>query len=141
MEVDYTIMGRLDGINDTTIWEWKCVGMLSLEHKLQLVIYAWLWRTFYESSEGVRLFKLINIRTGEVLQLDCALTILDDLVYTILVDKLNKVGRLSDADFIRICQEPLPRNDTYHSDEVECDSDGDVGEVDVNDLMEGMLVE
>lgn len=62
------IVGRLDGIDANRIWEFKIVRYLTTEHKLQLILYAWLWSKMHKNGEP-RKFYLFNIRTGEVLML------------------------------------------------------------------------
>lgn len=37
------IFGIIDCVDDNTIWELKCVQSLQIEHKLQLLIYSWIW--------------------------------------------------------------------------------------------------
>ena len=39
-----TLMGRFDAIDSDTIWEFKCVESFSLEHKLQLILYSYMWQ-------------------------------------------------------------------------------------------------
>ena len=52
------------------VYEVKCTSELALEHRLQLVVYAWLWRVYCRNAP-VR-FKLVNIKTGRVEKLDAA---------------------------------------------------------------------
>ena len=37
------ISARIDAFDDDNIYEFKCVNSLNLEHKLQLIMYVWLW--------------------------------------------------------------------------------------------------
>lgn len=37
--------GRMDVMNDDCIWEIKCVDTVTTEHFLQLVLYAWIWKS------------------------------------------------------------------------------------------------
>ena len=39
-----TLKGRFDAIDNDTLWEFKCVDSLSIEHKLQLIIYSYMWQ-------------------------------------------------------------------------------------------------
>ena len=39
----FKFSARVDLITKTTVWELKCTSKLSIEHLLQVVIYAWLW--------------------------------------------------------------------------------------------------
>ena len=96
-------LGRLDAIDNTTVWELKCVNDLMLEHKLQLVIYAWMWRMYRQDTDGLRIFKLMNIRTGEILKLNTSSYLIDDIVCALLTDKYGKVVTSSDTVFIEKC--------------------------------------
>ena len=51
----------IDGIDDNNIWEFKCVKELSIEHYLQLIIYAWIWRHTKQETLGKRKFFIMNI--------------------------------------------------------------------------------
>jgi len=57
---------RMDAMTDDTVWEFKCVDALEVEHLLQVIIYAWIWRHVCEPIRGPRVFKIMNIRTAEV---------------------------------------------------------------------------
>ena len=67
-ELIYT--GRVDAIDSKTIWEFKCVTNLRDEHKLQLVVYAWIWNNCMAKTKDSRKFKLMNIQTGEIFKLN-----------------------------------------------------------------------
>jgi hypothetical protein len=43
-----TIVGMVDILSPTTLWEIKCVNELTPNHLLQLATYAWLWKTTKE---------------------------------------------------------------------------------------------
>ncbi|NBO19313.1 MAG: DUF2075 domain-containing protein [Proteobacteria bacterium] len=53
---------RVDFITSTAIWEIKCTHLLSYEHFIQIVIYAFLWNISHEKPMQYYLF---NVRTGE----------------------------------------------------------------------------
>lgn len=63
------IKGIIDIIDDDTLWEVKCTDDLTNTHKLQLLLYAWLYNQKYPNERNKKKFKLINIKTGEVLEL------------------------------------------------------------------------
>ena len=94
------IIGFADLIDDDTLWELKCVDSLTAEHKIQLAVYAWLWRRTCEES---RRFCIHNIRTGEVLEL----TGLDNLDYVmdIVLDNHFKTAKAyTDEEFVERCK-------------------------------------
>ena len=99
------LFGRIDAIDDTTIWELKCVSELSLEHFLQLIVYAWCWKQSMEKTHGKRVFKLMNVRTNEVYILDTIVHEEDiDTVCTILFkNKYGTQSKLDDVSFITSC--------------------------------------
>ena len=97
--------GRIDAFDKETIFEIKCVDALILEHKLQLLIYAWMWNKKYEATYGPRNFKLLNTRSGEVLVLDSKSPLLNEAVYIMLHNKYGKSSPLEDAAFVKRCLE------------------------------------
>jgi hypothetical protein len=95
--------GRLDVFDERSVLEIKCVQALTLEHKMQLLVYAWMWKKqtdpFYTSKE----FKLVNIRTGEVYILDTCSHLIDEAIHILLENKYAKKDVLMDAEFIEMC--------------------------------------
>lgn len=65
----YRFQARIDLLTDCTLWEFKCTSKLSVEHMLQLVIYAWIWVHVYKTP---RKFCLFNIKTNELWELNTA---------------------------------------------------------------------
>ena len=96
--------GIVDAIDDATIWEFKCVEHLTTEHRLQLVIYAWIWKMLWQPTKGTRVFKLMNIRTGEVQVLDSNSTILDDVVIKLIETKYKTYEVFDDGEFLSNCE-------------------------------------
>ena len=94
------INGRLDAYNDDTVWEIKCVDSLQLEHYLQLVVYAWLWRQAFLETKGNRKFKLLNIRTGQVDNLDTSSIYIDEIIKVLVENKFGTVSKIDDEEFI-----------------------------------------
>ena len=43
-DVKFRFTARTDLITPSTVWEMKCTSKISIDHMLQVVIYAWLWR-------------------------------------------------------------------------------------------------
>lgn len=99
------LRGRLDAITSDTVWEFKCVDYLTIEHKLQLIIYYWMWEKANMSSKyGNKNFSLINIKSGEILQLDIKQYYLIEQIVDILFDeKYLKKKELSNNEFIEMC--------------------------------------
>ena len=101
-EVRFRFTVRVDLITKSTLWELKCTSQITMEHKIQVVIYAWLWRVLYSEEKE---FKIMNIRTGEILRLDTSLDDLTTLMVAILRGKYGKQVVLADGDFITNCRE------------------------------------
>ena len=95
------IAGRIDAFDNDNIYEFKCVSNISIEHKLQIIIYYWLWinsklKENYGDKNGI----IINIRTGETLKLKKDIYTINQIVELILNDKLTCVEELTDEEFI-----------------------------------------
>ena len=97
----------VDAISPDTIWEFKCVEALTTEHRLQLLIYAWIMRMILEPDEpqAQRQFKLLNIRTGEMQTLNHSSPLVDEIMVMILKAKYEKYVPKSDDEFVRDCLE------------------------------------
>jgi hypothetical protein len=139
------LRGRLDCITPDTVWEFKCVESLSIEHMIQLVIYAWIWNRMiqetsiladkkkqqqiqtalaasnlqpdntrskydaylertYRITRGdlyqFKKFKLMNIRNGEVRELDTTSHLINEIIEIILASKLQIRQQLTNEEFI-----------------------------------------
>jgi hypothetical protein len=92
----------VDAISPDTIWEFKCVEALTTEHRLQLLIYAWLIRMTGECNLNMK-FKLLNIRTGEMQTLNHSSTLVDKIMVMMLKAKFEKHVPKSDEEFVRNC--------------------------------------
>jgi AAA domain len=98
----------VDIITDRTIWELKCTNDISFEHKIQVVVYAWIWRLTYESTSTTpptppKIFRILNIKTGEVWKLNATIeqltTIMVVLLQKLVKDKLhNDIDENDDDD-------------------------------------------
>jgi hypothetical protein len=47
----FMFSGALDMVTHRSVWEMKCTSMLSKEHQLQLLLYAWFWKGLEELYE------------------------------------------------------------------------------------------
>jgi hypothetical protein len=93
----------VDAISDEHIWEFKCVDSLEPEHLIQLIIYAWLWKMSCEEEYGIRIFKIINIRTSEVLTLNYNDELINSIILLLIKEKFSEKIRLDDDTFINKC--------------------------------------
>jgi hypothetical protein len=93
------ISGVADVIDETTLWEIKCVDEIKIEHLLQLVVYAHIWlNTELRPLE----FKIINAKSGEVRKLDWfEKEKIGKIVELLLESKYKKENIGNDEDFIK----------------------------------------
>lgn len=96
------ISGRLDTEDDKNIFEIKCVEKLTLEHFLQVCIYAWMWDELYDNKKT---FKLLNIRDGERHVLLNNPKIVEEVIKILLENKYGKKLRSTDEEFISYCND------------------------------------
>ena len=96
-EAKYRFTARVDMITNDTIWELKCTSQISIEHLLQVVIYAWLWYTMYPTSD--KKFKILNIKTGELFQLESSIEQLTRIIVLLIKGKYGEPNILSDSEF------------------------------------------
>lgn len=99
------IKGRLDAVSDSGVWEFKCVDCLTLEHKLQLIIYFWMWnKANYNEKFGTKNFYLLNIKSGHTLKLNSSNEyIITQIIEILLSEKYSEKKNLNDFEFINMC--------------------------------------
>jgi hypothetical protein len=99
---EINISGRLDAFDSKTVWEFKCVSSLHMEHFLQLTIYAWLWERCMKKTYGIKDYKILNIRTGEMYTMKYQEQFVDEIIELILVNKYDQKFKHNDGEFIDI---------------------------------------
>jgi hypothetical protein len=97
----FRFTARVDLLTTETLWELKCTSKLSIDHMLQTIIYAWLWRTRY--PEDVRMIKLFNIRTGEIYRLETNREELTTIMVKLLKGKYQEVRKKTNQEFVADC--------------------------------------
>ncbi len=88
----------IDLLTDSSVWELKCTGEISMDHKLQVCIYAWLWEML---DKPVRDFKILNIITGEIVIMNYEPAELTQIVVALLKGKYEDTITKTDAEFLR----------------------------------------
>ncbi len=96
------LTSRLDGLDNKTVWEFKCVDNLSIDHKLQLIIYAWTFHNSLELTLGPRDFILLNIKSGEMLKLNCKYELINEIVELLFEEKYSIKKELNDEEFVEL---------------------------------------
>ena len=106
--VMYRIGARVDLMTETSIWEMKCTSNLTIDHKLQLILYVWIWNMTVHPSEWPKHSKkgyLFNIKNGELLRLETSMEDMNKIVSEILKDKYKKTIPKTDDEFLEMIQE------------------------------------
>lgn len=105
----FRFTARIDLWTENAIWEWKCTSKISIEHKIQLVIYAWLWHMVYSSSstsssskekEENKVFRLFNIKTGEMFALNATVEQLTTIVVAVIKAKYETKIKKIEKDYV-----------------------------------------
>ena len=104
---------RADLITWRTLWELKCTGSITVEHKLQTILYAWLWYVVNtpdidkkRNAECVnkREVRIFNIKTGEVLRLNATFDTLTTIVVELLRGKYESHRPKTNEEFLLDCE-------------------------------------
>jgi hypothetical protein len=101
-DVEMQMMARVDALTTTTLWELKFAAELTVEHFLQLMIYAWIWRTIYPNVP--KSFRLFNIRTNEVYELEAEQQELKEVIITLLQSKYGEEDTETEYAFVEKCR-------------------------------------
>lgn len=96
------LTSRLDAIDTKTVWEFKCVDNLTIDHKLQLIVYAWAYSKSIELNFGKKDFVLLNIKSGEMLKLNIDEYKINQIVNLLFSDKYSVKKELNDEEFINL---------------------------------------
>ena len=102
----FRFTGRVDLISETIAWELKCTSEITIEHLVQVIIYAWLWKMRHSYTEEYeeKVFKIFNIKTGEIFRLDATMEDLNTIVTTLLKGKFQEPVKKTDEEFVEDCQ-------------------------------------
>jgi hypothetical protein len=104
--------GRADLITWKTLWELKCTGSITIEHKLQTILYAWLWyvvntpdiaKKRNASCVNPREVRVFNIKTGEILRLNATFDELTIIVVELLRGKYDSQKLKTNEEFLQDC--------------------------------------
>lgn len=95
--VHFRFTARTDLITSETVWEIKCVREITMDHQLQVVIYAWLYKLLDYPEKK---FKIFNIRTNEVQELNASQEELDFIVISLLQGKYQREKKMTDQEFL-----------------------------------------
>lgn len=108
----YRIGARVDLMTESSIWEMKCTSNLTIDHKLQLILYMWTWNMLFHPSRWETHKKkgcLFNIKSGELLELQSSMEDMNYIVSEILKDKYKVIEPKTDEEFIEMVREEKER--------------------------------
>ena len=101
----FRFTARIDIMTDNFTWELKCTTKLSIDHLLQVIIYAWLWQMLPANFDApLRTFKIMNIRTGEIQKLCATRNEIDMIMVALLKSKFLEQPTKTDDEFIEDCK-------------------------------------
>jgi hypothetical protein len=89
-------------VTEKSVWEIKCTSKITIDHLLQVIIYAWLWRILVADDRNIR---ILNIKTGEVLELQATNEELTQIMIALLKGKYCEPVIKTDEEFVRDCCE------------------------------------
>jgi len=97
------IGNRVDLIDDNYLYEFKCTKELTTEHKLQLLIYAWITKNITEEdntllNKGYRLFNIVN---NELLELNYEENKVNEVMELLFINKYSETVEMNDNEFIK----------------------------------------
>ncbi len=99
-ETIFRFSARLDLVTENTVWELKCTSKITIDHLLQ-VVYAWLWKILVANDRHIR---ILNIKTGELLELCASLDELTFIVVALLKGKYCDPVVKTDEEFVQDCR-------------------------------------
>jgi hypothetical protein len=99
------IRGRADCIDSESLFEFKCVTSIQIEHQLQLICYAWLWKKTLGINDKMKRFILLNIRTGESKVMEYKDYEIESIMSLLFENKFSEKITQTDEEFIKKCEE------------------------------------
>lgn len=100
--VRFRFTAVIDLVTEASVWELKCTESITMDHKLQIIIYAWIWRML---DKPKKTFKLFNITNGELFTLDTTTEDLDTIIIALLKGKYDEPTIKTDDEFIQMCED------------------------------------
>jgi nucleoside-triphosphatase THEP1 len=137
------ICGRIDVIVDDILFEIKCTHEITLEHKLQLIIYMYMMNHKINLAPNkpeitINHYRLFNIKTNEIIEIANDQNIIDDIVYALVSYKFRLPSNMSDEVFLSkyALETEYSENNTVDLDEYALDTNNDDVLEDANDILE-----
>jgi hypothetical protein len=122
-DTPFRFHARPDCITSKSIFELKCTVSTTIEHKLQLVIYDWLWHIIHDTRETKKTYKkylrksgkskisrLYNFKTGHMYRLEASFDELTQIVVAMLRSKYKEYVPPSDDALVAECVEYIKKS-------------------------------
>lgn len=103
----FKFAARLDLLSKTTIYEMKCTSAITMEHKLQVILYAWIWAHLHPTE--YRKIMIYNVRTNEKYILKADLHSWTFIIVELLKHKYGERPVLENGDFVKKCSDVLDK--------------------------------
>jgi hypothetical protein len=111
-DMKFRFTARTDLITPISLWEMKCTSKITIDHKLQLIIYAWLWKmrvSLDDKESDEKEFKIFNIKTNELLVLKATDEELNNIMLALINAKFQKQELKVDDELISDCKTYLDK--------------------------------
>lgn len=93
---------RVDVVSTSAVWEIKCVSQLTVDHMIQLCVYAWIWSALERPPKAFRLF---NVKTNTQITLDASDEQLDDILFHLVSGRDKDSSAIADDQFLAMAIE------------------------------------
>lgn len=103
----FRFSARLDLLSKTRIYELKCTTIVTLEHKLQVILYAWIWAYLHPTE--YREIYIFNVRNNEKWKLKADLEDWNFIVVELLKHKYCERPVLENEGFVEKCRAVLDK--------------------------------
>lgn len=119
------VVGFIDCIDESSVWEFKCVQKVEYEHLIQLAAYAYLWNNERVRLNISRIFRyyLLNILTGEIWRLDASVSNLERMIEYLIYAKYGNKFAVTDEVFLKRAKRIRAK---YYDNDVKIDGLDDV---------------
>jgi hypothetical protein len=104
-DMKFRFCARVDLLSEYCLYELKCTSTITVEHKLQVVLYAWIWQILHPDDR--RVVKIYNVRTNEKWVLNAPFEDLEYIVVALLKNKYCDKKILEMDDFVGKCRAVL----------------------------------
>ena len=97
---DIQISAILDALTSDSVYEFKMTSSLTIDHYIQVIVYAWIWSQTQAKALGPRRFYLLNIRTSEQWELIATPSQIENIALALIRNKYEVPVPLTDSEFI-----------------------------------------